>query len=65
MNDPIKIAVDAMGGEDSPNKVISGVEIHHLSSRNTFYLKIIQNKLHFYLYWTEYRFLFRYYKILL
>ena len=37
MNDPIKIAVDAMGGEDSPNKVISGVEIHHLSSRNTFY----------------------------
>ncbi len=37
MNDPIKIAVDAMGGEDSPNKVISGVEIHHLSSKNIFY----------------------------
>ena len=28
MNNPIKIAVDAMGGENSPKKVIKGIEIH-------------------------------------
>ncbi len=37
MNDPIKIAVDAMGGENSPNKVIKGIEIHNSKNSNIFY----------------------------
>ena len=28
MNNPILIAVDAMGGDNSPDKVIEGVSIH-------------------------------------
>ena len=37
MNNPIKIAVDAMGGENSPYKVLKGIEIHFLKSKNIFY----------------------------
>ena len=37
MDKPINIAVDAMGGENSPQKVIKGIEIHHSKSINTFY----------------------------
>ena len=37
MNNPIRIAVDAMGGENSPNKVIKGIELHSLSTSNIFY----------------------------
>ncbi|MDC2974249.1 phosphate acyltransferase PlsX [Candidatus Pelagibacter sp.] len=37
MINPIKIAVDAMGGENSPLKVISGIEIHSNISRDCFY----------------------------
>ena len=37
MNNPIKIAVDAMGGENSPTKVIKGIEIHNYNSKNIFY----------------------------
>ena len=37
MINPIKIAVDAMGGENSPEKIIKGIEIHSLNSKNTFY----------------------------
>ena len=37
MNNPIKIAVDAMGGEDSPNKVIKGIEIHSNNTNQIFY----------------------------
>ena len=37
MSNPIKIAVDAMGGDDSPNKVIKGIHIHSLNSHDTFY----------------------------
>ncbi len=37
MNNPIKIAVDAMGGENSPNKIIRGIEIHNNKSKNIFY----------------------------
>ena len=37
MNDPIKIAVDAMGGENSPNKVIEGINIHIKTSGNAYY----------------------------
>ena len=37
MLDPIKIAVDAMGGENSPYKVIKGIEIHSQNSNNIIY----------------------------
>ena len=37
MINPVKIAVDAMGGENSPSKVIKGIEIHCLNSSNIFY----------------------------
>ena len=34
MDNPIKIAIDAMGGDNSPEKVIKGIEIHNLTSKN-------------------------------
>ena len=37
MKDFINIAVDAMGGENSPHKVIKGIEIHSRLSKNIFY----------------------------
>ena len=37
MINPIKIAVDAMGGDNSPEKVIKGIEIHCSNSKNVFY----------------------------
>ena len=37
MTDLIKIAVDAMGGDNSPNKIIDGVILNHKSSKNVFY----------------------------
>ena len=37
MNQTIKIAVDAMGGENSPEKVLKGIQIHSNSSENVFY----------------------------
>ena len=37
MNNPIKIAVDAMGGENSPSKIIKGIEIHSTISKDVFY----------------------------
>ena len=37
MNEPISIAVDAMGGENSPGKVIKGIEIHSLETSDIFY----------------------------
>ena len=43
MNNPINIAVDAMGGENSPDKVIKGIQIHSLSTTNIFY-NIFGNK---------------------
>jgi len=33
----IKIAVDAMGGDNSPKKIIDGIIKHHLSNSNVFY----------------------------
>ena len=50
----IKIAVDAMGGDGSPNKVIDGIILNHQSNKNTFFkifgdknkiTKIIDNKI--------------------
>ncbi len=37
MNNPIRIAVDAMGGENSPYKIIKGIDLHNASSNNIFY----------------------------
>ena len=39
----IKIAVDAMGGDNSPQKIINGIIKHHLSNHNVFY-KIFEMK---------------------
>jgi len=33
----IKIAVDAMGGDNSPNKIIDGIILHYSSNKNVFY----------------------------
>ena len=37
MSDLIKIAVDAMGGDNSPNKVIDGIVLNHQSNKDIFY----------------------------
>jgi len=43
MNKVIKIAVDAMGGDGSPKKVIDGIVHHYQSNKDTFY-QIFGNK---------------------
>ena len=43
MNNPIIIAIDAMGGDNSPNKVIEGINIHSKSAENIKY-KIFGDK---------------------
>jgi glycerol-3-phosphate acyltransferase PlsX len=43
MNNPIVIAIDAMGGDNSPDKVIEGIHLHSKSSENVKY-KIFGNK---------------------
>ena len=37
MNNTITIAIDAMGGDNSPNKVIEGISLHSKSSNNVKY----------------------------
>ncbi len=37
MNNPITIAIDAMGGDNSPDKVIEGIKLHSNTSRNVNY----------------------------
>jgi phosphate acyltransferase len=37
MSKTIKIAIDAMGGDDSPKKVINGIIHHYKKNNNTFY----------------------------
>ena len=37
MSDMIKIAVDAMGGDGSPKKVIDGIVLNNQSNGNIFY----------------------------
>ena len=37
MTKPIIIAVDAMGGDNAPQKVLDGIELHHSNSKNIFY----------------------------
>ena len=34
MSNPIIIAIDAMGGENSPTKIIKGIEIHSLNTNS-------------------------------
>ncbi|MDC0533227.1 phosphate acyltransferase PlsX [Candidatus Pelagibacter sp.] len=43
MSDMIKIAVDAMGGDGSPKKIIDGILHNHLSNKNIFF-KIFGDK---------------------
>ena len=43
MNNPIIIAIDAMGGDDSPNKVIEGISLHSKKTDDIYY-KIFGNK---------------------
>ena len=43
MNELIKIAVDAMGGDNSPNKIINGIILNHKSNKSVFY-KIFGDK---------------------
>ena len=53
MSDLIKIAIDAMGGDGSPKKIIDGIILNHQSNKNNFYKifgdknlisKLIENK---------------------
>ena len=37
MAEPIKIAVDAMGGDNSPKKIIQGISLHSKNSENIDY----------------------------
>ena len=37
MSDLIKIAVDAMGGDNSPKKLIDGIIHNHQKNNNIFY----------------------------
>ena len=43
MLDSVKIAVDAMGGDNSPKKVIDGI-IHNHQKNNNIFFKIFGNK---------------------
>ena len=43
MQKNITIAIDAMGGDDSPNKIIQGIYLHSSKTKNIFY-KIFGNK---------------------
>jgi len=43
MSDKIKIAVDAMGGDGSPKKVIDGIILNHSTNKNNFF-KIFGDK---------------------
>jgi len=53
MSDSINIAVDAMGGDNSPKKIINGIILNHQSNKNSYYKifgdknkiqKLIENK---------------------
>ena len=45
MTDHITIAIDAMGGENSPDKTIEGISHHLINSDNSFYLIFGNEKL--------------------
>ena len=37
MNNLVKIAVDAMGGDGSPKKIIDGITHHYQNNKDTYY----------------------------
>ena len=43
MSELIKIAVDAMGGDNSPKKIIDGIVLNHSTNKNNFF-KIFGDK---------------------
>ena len=43
MSDLIKIAVDAMGGDGSPKKIVDGIILNHSVNKNNFF-KIFGDK---------------------
>ena len=43
MNNKINIAVDAMGGENAPKKILDGIE-HFINNKNDIYFNIFGNK---------------------
>ncbi len=43
MSDLIKIAVDAMGGDGSPKKIVDGIILNHSKNKNNFF-KIFGDK---------------------
>ena len=43
MKKSIIIAVDAMGGDDSPRKIVKGIELFHKNNDHVFY-KLFGNK---------------------
>ena len=47
MSDFIKIAVDAMGGDGSPKKIVDGIIFNHKTNKNNFFLYIVYNLLEF------------------
>ena len=44
MTDLIKIAVDAMGGDNSPNKIIDGIIHNHKQNKNVFTIRFLVMK---------------------
>ena len=44
MTDLIKIAVDAMGGDNSPNKIIDGIILNHKSNK-IYFIKFLVMKI--------------------
>ena len=54
MSEMIKVAVDAMGGDNSPKKIVDGIIHHHKSNKDVYYKifgdeikisKLIDNKI--------------------
>ena len=37
MNKPIVIAIDAMGGDNSPTKIIDGIELYHQKNKHVYF----------------------------
>ena len=48
MRKEIIIAVDAMGGENSPAKVINGINLHFQNSKKVYFRRIFVNRIYQY-----------------
>ena len=42
MSNKVKISIDAMGGENSPNKIIDGIEISLKSNQDNFFICLVK-----------------------